>query len=115
MGSYVGIGFRSLKDDNDENLSIVLNRGASNALEMLIDESLQNSHPKLYKIITEVLVLDQFNFYELSKNDFNTVVKTITDYISAWKNPSELQLYQKKLWEETLLPLIQQDERYQPS
>lgn len=113
MGSYVGIGYRSSVNNDEGNLSIVLNRSASNALEMLIDESLQITHPELHEIIMEVLALDQINFFELSKNDFNISIQAIRDCIAKWKNLTELQLYQKKIWEEVLEPLIQQDERYQ--
>jgi hypothetical protein len=112
MGSYVGIGYRSSSNNDEGNLSIILNRSASNALEILIDDCFKIEHPKLHGIIMEVLVLDQINFFELNEDDFNMAVRAIRKYISGWEKPSELQLHQKKVWEEYIEPLIQQDQRY---
>ena len=61
----------------------------------------------------EVQVLDQINFNELNKSEFNTSIKVIREYLAARKETSEGQLYQKRIWEEEIEPLIQQDERYQ--
>lgn len=108
MGATVFVGY-----PEKGSLHITLNRVASNALETLLDESLKETHPELYEKIMEVLVLDQMSFTDLNKVDFNISIQAIRDCIAKWKNLTELQLYQKKIWEEVIEPLIQQDERYQ--
>jgi hypothetical protein len=91
----------------------VLNRQASDVLEALLDEVLQDNYPVIHQKIMEVQVLDQINFNELNKSEFNTSIKVIREYLAARKETSEGQLYQKRIWEEEIEPLIQQDERYQ--
>ncbi|WP_422880922.1 hypothetical protein [Pantoea agglomerans] len=114
MGAYFGIGYRALDNNYGErNLSVVLNRQASDVLEALLDEVLQDNYPVIHQKIMEVQVLDQINFNELNKSEFNTSIKVIREYLAARKETSEGQLYQKRIWEEEIEPLIQQDERYQ--
>jgi len=41
-------------------------------------------------------------------------VKTIRQCLFARKEPNEVQLYQQDIWNTEILPLMMQDERYQP-
>lgn len=113
MGAYFGIGYKPLNGNYGErNLSVVLNRQASDVLEALLDEALQDKYPEILEKIMEVYVLDQINFNELNEADFNIAIKAIRDCLDARKESSDGQLYQKRTWEEALEPLIRQDERY---
>ncbi|PIT08777.1 hypothetical protein BGI40_01940 [Snodgrassella communis] len=108
MGATIFIGY-----PEKGSLHITLNRQASNALETLLDESLQKVYPELHEKIMEVLVLDQISFTELTQKEFNIVIKAVRDCIINKKVPTEYDAYQKKIWEKIIEPLIQQDERYQ--
>ncbi|UCZ75073.1 hypothetical protein LHK94_19065 [Dickeya zeae] len=113
MGAYFGIGYRALSNNYGERkLSVVLNRQASDVLVALFDEVLQDNYPCIYEKIMEVLVLDQVNFYELNEAEFNETIKVIRNYLATRKEKNEGQLYQKRIWEEEIEPLVQQDERY---
>ncbi|MBK5073444.1 hypothetical protein I2492_10880 [Budviciaceae bacterium CWB-B4] len=115
MGAYFDIGYKkpSLENYGERTLSILLNRVASGALEMLFDEALKETHPVIHEIIMEVLVLDQISFTDLNKTDFNVAVQAIRDCIASRKEPTEWQTFQKNVWEAQIEPLIQQDECYQ--
>jgi len=116
MGSYFGIGYKPLINNHnygERNLSVVLNRQASNLLEALFDEALQDNYPQIHEKIMEVLPLDQINFNELSEHEFNVAIKCINKYLFDRKNPNEGQLYQQNIWETEILSLMKQDERYQ--
>ncbi|MGM3223631.1 MULTISPECIES: hypothetical protein [Dickeya] len=108
MGATIFIGYPEGKD-----LHVTLNRRASDALEDLFNDALQSSYPIIYEKIMEVLVLDQISFTDLSREDFNLAVKNIRDCIKRRTELTEWQLYQKRIWEEEIEPLVQQDERYQ--
>lgn len=89
-----------------------LNRTASNALEALFDEALQERHPVIHEKIMMYLPLDQISFSELNKEEFNLAVNEIQNCIHSRTAPSEWQSYQKRIWDDEIGPLIQQDERY---
>lgn len=108
MGATFFIGYPEGKD-----LHVTLNRKASNALEALFDEALQSNYPDIHEKIMEVLVLDQISFTELSNADFNLAVEKIRNCIHSRTEETEWQSYQKRMWEEEMEPLIQQDVRYQ--
>lgn len=108
MGATFFIGYTEGKD-----LHVTLNRKASNALEALFDGALQSDCPDIHEKIMEVLVLDQISFTELSNADFNLAIKEIRDCIHSRTEATEWHSYQKRMWEEEMEPLIQQDERYQ--
>ncbi|ACZ78787.1 hypothetical protein J8657_19630 [Dickeya oryzae] len=107
MGATVFIGYLERTS-----LRITLNRIASDALEDLLDDALQGNHPIIYEKIMEVLVLDQINFTDLNNEEFILAVKVIRDCIKRRTELTEWQLYQKRIWEEEIEPLVQQDERY---
>ncbi|PAW36138.1 hypothetical protein CIL06_10670 [Pantoea vagans] len=114
MGAYFGVGYRALNSNHGEgNLSVVLNRQASDVLEALLDEVLKDNYPVIHEKIMELQVLDQITFNELNKSEFDTAIRVIRQYLAARKETSEGQLYQKRIWEKEIEPLIQQDERYQ--
>lgn len=114
MGAYFDIGYKPLTDNDDErNLSVLLNRSSSSALEMLFDEALQEKYPRIHEIIMEVLVLDQISFTDLSKADFNIAIQAIRNCIASRKEPTEWQIFQKDMWEIYIEPLVQRDQRYQ--
>lgn len=110
MGSYIGIGYSKKSADN---LSVVLNRSASGALEILFDKALNGKHSELYEKIMEVFVLDQMNFYDLEKEDFNIAIKAIRNYLTEMREPTEAQSFQKLVWNSEIEPLIKQDKRYE--
>ncbi|MBQ0536747.1 MULTISPECIES: hypothetical protein [Providencia] len=110
MGSYIGIGYSKNSADN---LSIVLNRSASGALEVLFDKALNEKYPAIYETVMEVYVLDQMNFYDLEKKDFNIAIKAIRNYLTEMREPTENQLFQKLVWNNEIEPLIKQDKRYE--
>ncbi|MDW5500138.1 hypothetical protein R6Y99_10095 [Pseudomonas lundensis] len=107
MGSTVFFGYTT-----DKSLHVTLNRGASDALESLIDDALQQKYPELHEKIMEMLPLDQINFVELNNHDFNAVIGAIRQCISSWDTPTESQLRKKKIWEEEAEPLVILDPRY---
>ncbi|AWH87781.1 hypothetical protein [Limnobaculum parvum] len=114
MGATFFIGYKPPENDNIEgSLHEGLNRSASNALEVLFKEALQERFVGIYDQIMQYEVLDQISFIELSITDFNIAVQAIRNCISSRKEPSELQIFQKNIWETQIEPLIQQDERYQ--
>lgn len=108
MGATVFIGYPDGKD-----LHITLNRNASDVLEILFDEALQNKHAEIHEKVMMYLPLDQINFIELSKEEFNVAIKCINKYLLDRKNPNEGQLYQQDIWNTEILSLMKQDERYQ--
>lgn len=108
MGATFFIGYLENKS-----LHVTLNRGASNLIEALLDETLQYNFPEIHQMIMEVLVLDQINFTELNTSDFNLVIRQVRKCLSSRIDPSEAYKVQKMIWEETIEPLIQQDKRYQ--
>ncbi|MDD9340659.1 MAG: hypothetical protein PV362_13610 [Providencia heimbachae] len=108
MGATFFIGYL-----DDKSLHTTLNRYASDSLEMLIDEALKESYPKLYEIIMEVIVLDQIHFIDLNKQEFNTAVTVIRNCLQNRDSPTEGQIKQKHIWESEIEPLIQQDKRYE--
>jgi hypothetical protein len=107
MGSTVFFGYTT-----DKSLHVTLNRGASDALELLIDDALEKKHPKLHEKIMEMLPLDQIHFVELDNHEFNMVIRAIRQCISSWDTPTEWQLREKKVWEEEAEPLVVLDPRY---
>lgn len=114
MGSYFGIGRKSPSNIYGEgNLSILLNRYASNALEALFDEALEDKFSSIHEKVMEMLPLDQVNFFELNESEFNLSIKAIQDCLDSRINPNENQIFQKHMWETEILPLMKQDERYQ--
>ncbi|AUQ27203.1 hypothetical protein [Dickeya zeae] len=114
MGAYFGIGYRASSNNYDERkLSVVLNRQASDVLVALFDEVLKENYPVIYDKIMEVQVLDQINFYDLNESEFNEILNVIRSYLATRKEKNEGILYQKRIWEEEIEPLAQQDDRYQ--
>ncbi|MCO7256534.1 hypothetical protein KSI86_20470 [Dickeya oryzae] len=114
MGAYFGIGYRASSNNYGERkLSVVLNRQASDVLVALFDEVLKENYPVIYDKIMEVQVLDQINFYDLNESEFNETIKVIRNYLATRKEKNEGFLYQKRIWEEEIEPLAQQDDRYQ--
>ncbi|AIR62864.1 hypothetical protein LH23_20035 [Cedecea neteri] len=97
----------------DKELYVTLNRGASDAIEILLDEVLKGEYINIHESITEMSVLDQLNFCNLSKTDFNFVINAVKKYLDSQVDPTEGQVIQHRLWEEDILPLMKQDERYQ--
>jgi len=97
----------------DKELHVTLNRRASDAIEILLDEALKEKFINIYESITEMLVLDQLNFCDLSKTDFNCVIHAVKNYLDNRDNPTEGQVSQQHLWEAEILSLMKQDERYQ--
>lgn len=115
MGSFFDIGCKPYNNNYGERgLTVGLNRTASNALEALFDDALQECHPDIHEKIMMFLPLDQISFSELSKEEFNMAIKTIRQCLFARKEPNEVQLYQQDIWNTEILPLMMQDERYQP-
>ncbi|WP_052050366.1 hypothetical protein [Cedecea neteri] len=110
MGLYIGVGYSKNSGDN---LSVVLNRSASGALEVLFDKALNTKYPTLYETIMEVYFLDQINFYDLEKKYFNIAIKAIRNYLIEIIEPTEAQLFQKVVWNNEIEPLIKQDKRYE--
>ncbi|WP_336844147.1 hypothetical protein [Providencia rettgeri] len=108
MGATFFIGYLS-----DKSLHTTLNRYASDALEALVEDALQENYPKLYEIITEMIVLDQISFIELNKQEFNEAINVIRAYLKNINNPTEGQIKQKYIWDNEIEPLIQQDKRYE--
>lgn len=114
MGSFFDIGCKPCNNNSDERgLSVGLNRTASNALEALFDEALQERHPDIHEKIMKYLPLDQISFSELNREEFNLAVNEIQNCILSLTAPAEWQSYQKRMWDDEIGPLIQQDERYQ--
>ncbi|WHU82346.1 hypothetical protein A7P61_03895 (plasmid) [Pantoea agglomerans pv. betae] len=83
-----------------------------NALETLFDEALQEFHPDIHEKVMLNLPLDQINFSELNKDEFNLAIKEIERCIQSRTVSLEWQSYQERIWEEKSTSLIQQDERY---
>lgn len=114
MGSFFDIGCKPYNNNYGERgLTVGLNRTASNALEALFDEALQECYPDIHAKIMMYLPLDQISFSELNKEEFNMAVKTIRQCLYARKEPNEGQLYQQDIWNTEILSLMKQDERYQ--
>ncbi|MBN3145683.1 hypothetical protein [Pectobacterium brasiliense] len=114
MGSFFDIGCKPHNNNTgDRGLTVGLNRTASNALEALFDEALQERHLGIHEKIMIYLPLDQISFSELSKEEFNLAIKEIQTCIHSRRESSEYQSYQRRMWEEEIEPLVQQDERYQ--
>lgn len=114
MGYFFDIGCKPYNDNfGERGLTIGLNRTASNAIETLFDEALQKCHPDTHEKVMMYLPLDQINFSELNKEEFNLAIKEIERCIQSRTVSLEWQSYQERIWEEELKPLIQQDERYQ--
>lgn len=114
MGSFFDIGCKPYNNNyGDRGLTVGLNRTASNALEALFDEALQERYPDIHEKIMMYLPMDQISFSELSQKEFNLAVKEIKNYLYHQTETAEWQSYQKRIWEKEIEPLIQQDERYQ--
>lgn len=107
MGATVFIGY-----SKDKSLHVTLNRKASDAVEMLFDTVLREN-PRVHAKIMEMLVLDQIGFVDLSKWDFNVVIEAVRYCFFRLDSLTEWQSFQQYIWEETLAPLFEQDERYQ--
>lgn len=115
MGGFIDIGCKPYEDnDGDRGLFVGLNRSAFDALEVLLDETLQYKHAEIYEKIMIYLSMDQIVFSELSREEFNEVIKCINKYLLNKKELTRGQLYQKDVWATIILPLMKQDERYQP-
>lgn len=108
MGATVFVGYI-----NKDSLHVTLNRNASDALETLLDESLQTTYPIIHDKIMEELVLDQISFNNLTKKEFNILIKTVQNYLNNKSFHRERENYQEKVWEENVIPLIQRDKRYE--
>ncbi|WP_421506941.1 hypothetical protein [Erwinia rhapontici] len=115
MGSFVNVGYKPPYNDSyqGKDLTIGLNRTWSNALEVLFDDALQECYPDMHEKIMLYLPLDQITLAELETEEFNVVLKVIRECINSRIDPTQGQLFQKRVWEEVIEPLIQQDERYQ--
>ncbi|AMO46473.1 hypothetical protein GA0061071_12029 [Kosakonia oryzendophytica] len=107
MGATFFIGY-----PQDKDLHTTLNRTESDALEALLDEALVGKYSHIHDIVMEMLVLDQISFTELSSSDFNTAIQAVRNCLHSRNEPNEWQLYQKRIWEKELEPLMQQDDRY---
>lgn len=108
MGATVFVGYI-----DKESLHVTLNRNASDALETLLDQSLQKTYPVLHEKIMKELVLDQISFNNLTKKEFNILIKTVKNYLNDISFHAKKEYYQKKVWEENIIPLIQRDKRYE--
>lgn len=114
MGSFFVIGNKPCNNNyGDRRITELLNRTASNAMESLFDEALQERYPTIHEKLIMYLPMDQICFAELSKEEFNLAIKEIQACIDSRKEPGGPQSYQKRVWEAEIEPLIRQDERYQ--
>ncbi|HII3580882.1 hypothetical protein, partial [Citrobacter freundii] len=95
------------------NLDVGLNRQASQLMEALFDESLQETFPAIHNKIMEMLPLDQINFDELSLIEFNIAIHAIRNCLARRTELTNWQEWQKELWERNFEPLVRQDFRYQ--
>ncbi len=97
---------------NSDGLHVTLNRRASDALEILLDEALREKYIDIYKKIMKMEVLDQISFTDLNKTEFMLAIQVIRDCLPNRPAPTEGLLTQRKIWEEEIEPLIKKDQRY---
>ncbi|MEQ4454278.1 hypothetical protein ABNT06_23105 [Kosakonia sacchari] len=98
MGSFFVIGSKPYNNNyGDRGLSVGLNRTASNAMESLFDEALQQRYPAIHKKVMMYLPVDQISFEELSKEELNLAIKEIQACIDSRKEPSGSQSDQKRV------------------
>jgi hypothetical protein len=73
-----------------------------------------SGHPAILEKIQEMyLLFDHLDFYELSKEDFNTAVRLIYHHIRQLQNPTEGQRMAIEIWDEYLHDLIVADPRFE--
>ncbi|NBF04893.1 hypothetical protein GV819_21645 [Pseudomonas sp. Fl5BN2] len=115
MGGAVWVSKNMPRPEGYQYLGGVVNGSAWDAFGELLDAALL---PEYFGVHSQVkseegLFLRYYSFDELSRSDFNLVVRVVMGFIFNMLDPSPWQLKGKAVWDEVVGPCIKSDPRYE--
>lgn len=78
----------------------------------LMEEALSKDYSSQLAIIKESEPMAIYSYIELSRVDYNSVIRAMREYIASLTNPTDWQQKGAWVWSEMAEPFIRKDERY---
>lgn len=89
-----------------------LRAGAFDAFNQIFSVALAG-YPRIREVAQEMEIIDLLHLDSLEAEDFNITVKELENFFKNLQNPTELQNLARRVWEESVVPLVRKDPRFQ--
>lgn len=86
--------------------------GVFDAFNDLLGKALAE-HLTILELVREMEIISQINLYELSDDDFNTLIRVMRRYIKDLTQVTAKEKIALSIWTDQIEELIQKDPRYQ--